>query len=165
MHRVGPWQKRLASAGIVCQLRSQTTDAITPGGVILWDIFGELTKAYAAACGAFVGGTLAPLGGQNFLEPLTCGLVPVIGPSFETFDWVGGGLFAKGLVRVAEDWRAAAEILLELMTSPPSKEFIQNAVENYLREHQGGTAIAAATIEASLSLYPATMPARRDHAF
>jgi len=154
MHRVGPWQDRLTTAGIPCRLRSRTTDAPPPGSVILWDVFGELTKAYAAACGVFVGGTLAPLGGQNFLEPLTCGLVPVIGPSYETFAWVGRDLFAKGLVRVAADWRRAADILLELLAAPPSKKTIKKALGNYLQEHQGGTAIAVAAIKTLLDHKP-----------
>jgi len=154
MHRVGPWKGRLASAGIPCRLRSRITDAASPGSVILWDVFGELAQAYAAACGVFVGGTLAPLGGQNFLEPLTCGLVPVIGPSYETFAWVGGDLFAKGLVRVAEDWRRAADILLELLASPPSKNAVKKALGDYLQEHQGGTAIAVAAIKTLLDHKP-----------
>jgi 3-deoxy-D-manno-octulosonic-acid transferase len=150
MHRVGPWQDRLASAGIPCQLRSQTDTTAAPGSVLLWDVFGELSKAYAAASGVFVGGTLAPLGGQNFLEPLTCGLVPVIGPSWETFDWVGEDLFAKGLVRVAENWRTAAETLLETMASPLSKNAARETLNAYLQEHQGGTAHSVAAIEAIL---------------
>jgi len=150
MHRVGPWQKRLTSAGIPCQLRSRTDAAAPPGSVILWDVFGELSKAYAAASGVFVGGTLAPLGGQNFLEPLTCGLVPTIGPSWETFDWVGEELFAKGLVRVVGDWRTAAETLLETMASPLSKDAVMETLEAYLQEHRGGTAHSVAAIEAIL---------------
>ena len=111
-----------------------------------------------------MGGTLAPLGGQNFLEPLTHGLVPVIGPSFETFDWVGEDLFAQGLVRVANDWRAAAAILVELMASPPSKAVIKKALGDYLREHQGGTAIAVAAIEALLSHDRPAMPHQQGQA-
>jgi 3-deoxy-D-manno-octulosonic-acid transferase len=161
MHRIGPWQDRLASAGIPCQLRSRTTAAVAPGSVILWDVFGELSKAYAAARGTFVGGTLAPLGGQNFLEPLTCGLVPVIGPSWETFDWVGEELFAKGLVRVAADWRGAAEILLETMASPPSRKAVRMALEAYLQDHQGGTAHSATAIEALLAHRRPMMPCKQ----
>jgi 3-deoxy-D-manno-octulosonic-acid transferase len=154
MHRVGPWQDRLASAGIPCQLRSQTDATAAPGSVLLWDVFGELSKAYAAASGVFVGGTLAPLGGQNFLEPLTCGLVPVIGPSWETFDWVGEDLFVKGLVRVAKNWRTAAEALLETMASPLSKDAVRETLNAYLHEHQGGTAHSVAAIEAILVQRP-----------
>jgi 3-deoxy-D-manno-octulosonic-acid transferase len=98
-----------------------------------------------------VGGTLAPLGGQNFLEPLTCGIIPTIGPSWETFEWVGKDLFSKGLVRVADDWRNAAETLLEQTTSPPPRDAVKNDLEDYLREHRGGTAMATGAIRAFLN--------------
>ena len=163
MHRIGPWQTRLASGGIPGQLRSRTTAAAAPGSVILWDVFGELSQAYATACGAFVGGSLAPLGGQNFLEPLPCGLVPVIGPSWETFDWVGEDLFTNGLVRVAADWRSAAEILLEIVASPPPREAVREAFDAYLRDHQGGTARSAAAIAALLARQRPMVPPNRRH--
>ena len=151
MHRVQSWRTRFASAGIPCQLRSQTISAAKPGSVLLWDIFGELAQAYAAAKAAFVGGSLAPLGGQNFLEPLTCGLIPTIGPSWETFDWVGEDLFTQGLVRVASDWRGAADTLLDLAANPPSRENVLGALETYLRNRRGGTAMSIAVIEAFLN--------------
>jgi 3-deoxy-D-manno-octulosonic-acid transferase len=147
MHRIPSWRNRLESAGIVCRMRSQLTASAAPKTVILWDVFGELSYAYRTAACAFVGGTLAPLGGQNFLEPLTCGLVPTIGPSWKTFNWVGQDLFIKGLVRVAQDWRSAADCLLEIMDNPPSKNDVINSLKEYLSERQGGSRVAVKAIE------------------
>jgi 3-deoxy-D-manno-octulosonic-acid transferase len=164
MHRLPSWQSRLNTAGIKYHMRSRITSAtdIASNAVILWDVFGELTCAYATATSAFVGGTLAPLGGQNFLEPLTCGLIPTIGPSWKTFNWVGSDLFEKGLVRVANDWRNAADSLLGITTAPPSKKNVIETLERYLAERQGGTAIAVEAIEQSLTQQrPAKC--RRDH--
>ena len=153
MHRIPSWQDRLNTAGITCHMRSRITSAsdLEPRAVILWDIFGELTYAYTTATSVFVGGTLAPLGGQNFLEPLTCGLIPTIGPSWKTFNWVGRDLFEKGLVRVAHDWRHAADALLGIMAAPPAKKDVIDTLEGYLAERQGGTTIAVKTIERFLT--------------
>ncbi|MGD9331782.1 MAG: glycosyltransferase N-terminal domain-containing protein, partial [Desulfobacterales bacterium] len=151
MHRIAAWQARLAKADLNGQLRSRMTRAATPGTIILWDTFGELAHAYSAAAGAFVGGTLAPLGGQNFLEPLTCGLIPVIGPSWHTFQWVGRDLFEKGLVRVAQDWQSAADALLELLENTAPKAKVLNLLECYLADRRGGTSVATAAIEQFLS--------------
>ena len=118
MHRLAYWQSKLKTSGVSYQMRSQLTTEPSAADVILWDVFGELAMAYRIAAGAFVGGTLAPVGGQNFLEPLTCGLIPTIGPSWKTFDWVGDDLFAQGLVRVAQDWKTAADSILDLLTTP-----------------------------------------------
>jgi 3-deoxy-D-manno-octulosonic-acid transferase len=153
MHRIPSWQGRLKTAGITCHMRSRITSALelAPKAVILWDVFGELTCAYTTATSAFVGGTLAPLGGQNFLEPLTCGLIPTIGPSWKTFNWVGQDLFEKGLVHVTKDWRHAADSLLGLMAAPPSRKNVIETLERYLTKRQGGTAIAVEAIEQFLT--------------
>jgi 3-deoxy-D-manno-octulosonic-acid transferase len=147
MHRISAWQHRLKAAGIPCYMRSQLASAVSAKSVILWDVFGELTDAYAQAAGVFVGGTLAPLGGQNFLEPLTWGLIPIIGPSWATFNWVGRDLFDKGLVHVTENWRHAADALLETMTVSPAREDVLIRLDRYLSERRGGTAIAVEAIE------------------
>ncbi len=73
MNRLDAWQEYLIQAGRPWVMRSHVNGAVNSGTVILWDTFGELRDAYAVAKAAFVGGGLAPLGGQNFLEPLACG--------------------------------------------------------------------------------------------
>ncbi len=55
--------------------------------VFLGDTMGELPMFYAASDIAFVGGTLAPIGGHNLLEPAALGLPVVTGPHlFNTQD-------------------------------------------------------------------------------
>ncbi len=53
--------------------------------VLLLDTVGELPGAYAAADLAFVGGSLAPKGGHNVLEPALHGVPTVVGPHMENF--------------------------------------------------------------------------------
>ena len=50
-------------------------------GVLLLDTLGELLYFYAAADVAFVGGSLAPVGGHNLLEPAALGLPVLTGPN------------------------------------------------------------------------------------
>lgn len=113
MHRVPAWLAALEKEGLKCLLRSSgTTDrpqaGLNPGQaeaapILLWDTFGEMHKLYALADAVFVGGSLAPLGGQNFLEPLAQGLIPCVGPHIRNFLWVGEELFTQGLaVRIQE---------------------------------------------------------------
>ena len=78
LQRLDRWKSRLMRRGVSWVLRSQANPPVAPGTVILWDTFSELTQAYNVARAAFVGGSLAPLGGQNFLEALACGVIPVI---------------------------------------------------------------------------------------
>jgi 3-deoxy-D-manno-octulosonic-acid transferase len=109
------------------------------GSLILWDTFGELSSAYRLAKGAFVGGSLAPLGGQNFLEPLVCGIIPVIGPSWENFAWAGQEIVENGLVKVAANWLEVVHLLVEILEKPSPHENVRKAALRYLRDRQGGT--------------------------
>ncbi len=48
--------------------------------VLILDSQGELANAYSLGCMAFVGGTLAPIGGHNLLEPARWGIPVIFGP-------------------------------------------------------------------------------------
>jgi 3-deoxy-D-manno-octulosonic-acid transferase len=50
------------------------------GGVLILDTRGELALAYRLATVAYVGGTLAPVGGHNLLEPALWGKPVLFGP-------------------------------------------------------------------------------------
>jgi 3-deoxy-D-manno-octulosonic-acid transferase len=139
MHRIKYWGKALDRLAISWTLRSEATKQAPGGTVILWDTFGELTLAYKLSRAAFVGGSLAPLGGQNFLEALTCGVVPVIGPSWENFAWVGREILDEGLVRNAADWKEVVDLLVENMEKSSSHEEVRGAALKYVKDRQGGT--------------------------
>ena len=139
MHRIQYWEKALDGLAIPWILRSRTTNPVPGGTVILWNTFGELTQAYGLSKAAFVGGSLVPLGGQNFLEALTCGVVPVIGPSWENFAWVGREIVYEGLIRNAADWKEVVDVLLEDIENSPSHEQVREAAFKYVKDRQGGT--------------------------
>jgi 3-deoxy-D-manno-octulosonic-acid transferase len=47
---------------------------------VVLDTMGELRAAYALGVACFVGGTLAPIGGHNPLEPAAVGRAALFGP-------------------------------------------------------------------------------------
>jgi 3-deoxy-D-manno-octulosonic-acid transferase len=150
VQRLQFWQTRFNRTGVPWALRSTITAPVTAGSVILWDTFGELPLAYPLAAAAFVGGSLAPLGGQNFLEALVSGIVPIIGPWWENFAWVGREIVDAGLLKVAPNWQQAAALILEgLAAAPPRAEVIEKALE-FVKARQGGTAQACRHIAACL---------------
>ncbi len=142
MHRIKHWKNTLSSMAIPWVLRSDTRNIVSPGTVILWDTFGELSFAYKISKAAFVGGSLAPLGGQNFLEAIMCGVVPVIGPSWENFAWIGSEIVGKGLVRIAGGWKEVVSILTKDLKKPKASDKVCGEANLYLKDRQGGTAIA-----------------------
>jgi len=147
MQRVTFWQDTLTQMNIKWALRSTASDAVSAGTVIVWDTFGELMPAYRLAFSAFVGGSLAPLGGQNFLEALVNGLIPIIGPSWENFAWVGRDIIDTGLLRVAGNWQAVAALILEDLDNPRTRTIVIDAAARFLEAHKGGTKQACRRIE------------------
>jgi len=153
MHRLPSWQKLLRQAGIGYTLRSKAEGRIPAGNVILWDLFGELLPAYRLAESAFVGGSLAPLGGQNFLEALVSGVIPIIGPWWDNFAWVGREIIDSGLLKVAEDWKHVADLLLKDLASPPPRKVVIDAARQFIEARRGGTDRACRRITAYLENY------------
>jgi len=150
MHRIDAWKKKLTHQGLSFQLRSSLkypiTNSINKPGVILWDIFGELRDAYGLAPTVFVGGSLKPLGGQNFLEPAAQGTHVVTGPYLNDFAWVGEDIFNQGIVTKCDNWQAVAQTMICQLNMPMEKSILKQKAWNYIQKKQGGTKIACQMI-------------------
>ena len=143
MQRIRHWTQTMDRLHIRSKLRSELNrEPVSAGTVILWDVFGELNPAYALANAVFVGGSLAPLGGQNFLEPMIFGITPIIGPSWENFAWVGDEIFSRGFVIQEGNWQSVASRLIRQLRRPQPAGNRQAAAVKYLEAKKGGTAQA-----------------------
>jgi 3-deoxy-D-manno-octulosonic-acid transferase len=139
LNRIKHWETLLKRRSIPCRLRSSLKSKADPGSVILWDVFGELTTAYIEAKAAFVGGTLAPLGGQNFLEAIICGVSPVIGPHWDNFKWAGSEIIELGFVRQASNQRQVTEILIRDILEGYDRALFHKKALTYIQDRQGGS--------------------------
>lgn len=151
LQRVEAWQALLEERGMGFVMRSEAQGPLPPGTLVLWDTIGEMGAAFELASGAFIGGTLAPVGGQNFLEPLAAGIVPVIGPHWSNFAWVGREIVDMGLVRERRTWKEALDELLALMRRPPARSRVLRDFGAYVAERSGGADTACARIAESLT--------------
>lgn len=152
MHRIPFWENFLKGLGIRYQMRSGNTPADPLTRVILWDRFGELQKAYAAGDAVFVGGSLCGRGGQNFLEALGFGIVPVIGPSWENFFWVGKEITDKGLLKVGKTSEEVLCLMQNQVEEPRDREAVKQQFSSYIEHRKGGVQKTCALIEESLFL-------------
>lgn len=116
---------------------------VTAGQAALWDVFGQLQALYARAESVFVGGSLARLGGQNFLEAAGQGRVPVIGPHWENFTWVGEEFFASGLGVRVNSANELGPALVRALRNAPEPETIRLKTTAYIAPRRGGTRMAA----------------------
>ncbi len=147
IERVNFWKNMLEKEGIRYALRSELNDSLNKIQVILWDMIGELQMAYSLADVAFVGGSLRPCGGQNFLEPLSYGVVPCVGPFTENFNWVGDDLFEMGLVIKVKDSKELLRTLSYRIISPAAdRDMVKNKFGLFLKEKKGGIRTACHAI-------------------
>ncbi len=88
----------------------------TEAEIVVVDTVGDLQGIYAKSTVAFVGGSLAPYGGQNMLEPLFVGTPVMFGPFTDTFRDIATVILdekAGFLVRTGRDIRDMTMKLLK----------------------------------------------------
>lgn len=147
MHRIKHWKRRLTHLGIPWQLKSGLHGSLKNGRIILWDIFGELKQVYPFALTAFIGGSLKPLGGQNFIESAIWGIPTVTGPFTDDFNWVGEDIFKTGLVKKARNWKDVADFMVHNLKNPCNRNELGKKVQVYIMNKRGGAGIACRKIK------------------
>jgi 3-deoxy-D-manno-octulosonic-acid transferase len=93
-------------------------DPLGPGEVLLLDTLGELAAFYAHARLAFVGGSLAPVGGHNLLEPARVGRPAVWGPHVANAREMEALLSAAGAGERVDDAAGLARALVAALADP-----------------------------------------------
>ena len=117
VERVKEIENYLKEEGLSYSLRSQS-DEIN-GDVYIIDTIGELAGIYKYAKVVFVGGTIAPVGGHNILEPALLGKPVIIGNNYEKIEDIFNYLSRIGaVVSVSSD-----EELEEYITKALEGEF------------------------------------------
>ncbi len=89
-------------AGFTVSQRSRWSREPEPADVWIGDSLGEMALYYGLADAALLGGSFAPLGGQNLIEAAACGCPVVMGP--HTFNFAQAAELAQAAgaaVRVA----------------------------------------------------------------
>ncbi len=86
--------------------------------VVLVDKLGVLTACYAASQVCFVGGSLAPFGGHNLLEPAALGKPVLAGPFLDQQQAAADALSQSDAVAMVEDAESLAEAIAELWQHP-----------------------------------------------
>ncbi|HYY96548.1 MAG TPA: 3-deoxy-D-manno-octulosonic acid transferase [Pyrinomonadaceae bacterium] len=114
--------------------------------VILLDSIGELRAAYTLAEVVFVGGSIAPVGGHNVLEPALAARCIVTGAHTSNFKAVVGALLeADALIQLppVEDAQAAAllaTVLRELLDDETKRRRMGERARSVLEQNRGATA-------------------------
>ena len=141
-------QAEAIAAGLTAMAGAAPTDAWR------WDErLGVLTSWYRAADVAFVGGTLAPYGGHNPMEPAACGAAVVIGPWHASQrEGVRALDAAGGIWRVADDHELAGAF--EALFSRPELRDARSRAALRVAGSERGSAARAVDRLTELALWP-----------
>lgn len=126
--------------------------------VILGDSLGEMAAYYACADVALLGGSFAPLGGQNLIEAAACGCPIVLGPHTFNFSDAAHWATEAGAAHRAMDIEQA--VRWALSTPPAELGRMGQAGHGFAARHRGATA-RIADLVAELVKEPRNRPGGR----
>lgn len=136
------------SAGLPYQRRSaldgQPLHADTR--VLLGDSLGELFAYYAACDVAFVGGSLAPLGGQNLIEAASVGRPVLVGPHTFNFEEATRLAIEAGAAKRVDDAVELVQTALALLGDAAARTRMGEAGLAYAARHRGAAARVAGLV-------------------
>ena len=139
-------------AGFRCWRRSQHGDGQSAADwpadiVVLGDTMGELRKFYALAQVAFVGRSLAPMGGSDVMEAAALGRAVLVGPHTENFaEPVERLVSAGGLVVVRDEAHLVGEVD-RLLADASARAAMGRSARAAVQAAQGATARTVAVIQ------------------
>ena len=113
-----------------------TSDALR-ADVWLGDSMNEMPLYYALAHVALLGGSFAPLGGQNLIEAAACGCPVVMGP--HTFNFAQAAELAEvaGAALRVPNMQAGVEAALALMKSGHRRDRAVRSAMEFATQHRG----------------------------
>ena len=136
----------LQASGLPWQRRSQWSEDLAhlsapqEAGLVLGDSVGEMPLYYGAASVALLGGSFAPLGGQNLIEACACSCPVVMGPHTFNFkqaaEWA---IHAQAGLRCTDVTTAMAKALAIAIDRQLQQQMSQ-AAQLFASSHQGAVA-------------------------
>jgi 3-deoxy-D-manno-octulosonic-acid transferase len=123
--------------------QSRRTQAPLPAPgdrVHLGDTMGEMAFYYAACDVAVIGGSFAPLGGQNLIEALAAGAPVIVGPHMYNFAEATRLAVAAGAAHQARDARDAMQRAAQLLADDRARARMSEAGQALCAAHRGATA-------------------------
>ncbi len=140
----------LVRRGLPFQRRSQGGAVNTPTGVLLVDAMGELTDWYGRAELCYVGGTLAPVGGHNPLEPMALGRAVLFGPHTFNAATLFDEILQAGAGVCVPDASALRQAVMQALEQPADWRQRGAAAQSLVHRHQGAVAHTLAWMDTAL---------------
>jgi len=139
-------QALLETAGLQCQRRSEWSDfspepsRLSHADVLLGDSLGEMQSYYLISQMALLGGSFAPLGGQNLIEAAACDCPVIMGP--HTFNFADAAQWAQthGAALRVENMQTALDQVVVALEHPQWLKQSQLGASQLLDQGRGAVA-------------------------
>jgi 3-deoxy-D-manno-octulosonic-acid transferase len=145
-----------ARLGLRVQRRSEQASVAAETRVWLGDSMGEMFAYYSCADLAFVGGSLAPLGGQNLIEACAVGVPVLVGMHTFNFTAVTEQAIAAGAARRVADAAALMREAKHLFDDAPTRAAMAQAGRAFALAHRGATERVLAALARETARHAAT---------
>jgi len=126
-----------AEHGFSVSRRSAWNGAPKPADIWVGDSLGEMALYYALSDVALLGGSFAPLGGQNLIEAAACGCPVVMGPHTFNFAQAAEVAVAAGAAFAQVDLAQAVDRAMALLRSPADLHQAVSAAKDLSQAHRG----------------------------
>ena len=132
--------------GLSLHCRTEWDDVPPPearlADVWVGDSMGEMPLYYACADVALLGGSFAPLGGQNLIEAAACGCPVVMGPHTFNFAQASKQALAVGAAMRVETIQLGVKAAAELAIAPDRQVWVERSL-GFANAHRGAAALIA----------------------
>ena len=125
------------AAGFSVSRRSLGISGFASADIWLGDSLGEMALYLGLADVALLGGSFAPLGGQNLIEVAACGCPVVMGPHTFNFAQAAEMAQAAGAAFMVQDMGQAVDCALQLAHDPSALTQASSAAVAFALRHQG----------------------------
>jgi 3-deoxy-D-manno-octulosonic-acid transferase len=139
----------VAQAGLGVSRRSSWGTSPEAAQVWIGDSLGEMALYYAMADVALLGGSFAPLGGQNLIEAAACACPVVMGPHTFNFSEAAELALDAGAAKRVASMEEGVRVAVELARDDVLRRAASEAGECFAAAHRGA---AAKTADAVLAL-------------
>jgi 3-deoxy-D-manno-octulosonic-acid transferase len=127
----------LEQHGYSVSRRSAWADQPEPAQLWLGDSLGEMALYYGMSDVALLGGSFAPLGGQNLIEAAACGCPVVMGPHTFNFSDAADLAVACGAGFRIDDMTQALTLVQSLVQSETRLDAARIAAAKFAAAHRG----------------------------
>lgn len=139
--------EQLKGFGLRVALRSEGVLPEEVTDIYIADTLGELGLFYTLAPVAFVGGSLAPRGGQNPVEPIKLGAAVLTGPHWHNFPDSYSALLRAGGCKEVKDADSLAAAVSELLEDATARRMMNERASRVIVSMGGALARTIAALD------------------